>query len=213
MGYRFLVALFAVIVIAIGSCFVCCMSGCAAFDSDNTPYVGFDPDIVPVIPGGVAGIHSGFYTGTVTLDSNTCAGLEEEVGTSKDFAVDVIHVDNYINMTFEDGTVAAGEVEGDGVIFMQKDGSTEEVYYLTFSDEEETISGSLEFIEPNEDGQYADPCAVYTVTMEEGEKPENFGTGEVVDETVEEEVVEGEEEEAPEGDVTIPWEMPGAPNQ
>jgi hypothetical protein len=213
MGYRFLVALFAVIAIAIGSCSICCLSGCAAFDSDNTPYVGFDPDIVPVIPGGIAGIHSGFYTGTITLDSTTCAGVEDEVGTSKDFAVDVIHVDNYINMTFEDGTVAAGELVGDGAIFMQKDGSTEQVYYLTFSDEDETITGSFEVIEPNGDGQYGDPCAVYTVTMVEGEKPENFGTGAVVDETGEEGADEGEEEDVPEGSVTIPWEMPGAPNQ
>lgn len=212
MGYRFLVTIFAVIAIAIGSCSITCLCGCAAFDSDNTPYVGFDPDIVPVIPGGVAGIHSGFYTGTITLDSNTCAGLEEEVGTVTNFAVDVVHVDNYINMTFEDGTVAAGELVGDGAIFMQKDGSTEEVYYLSFSDEDETVSGSLEMIEPNESGQYGDPCAVYTVMMEEGERPENFGTGAVVEET-EEGADEEEGEEEPEGNVTIPWEMPGLPNQ
>jgi len=198
MGYRFLVAIFAVIMI----------SGCAAFDSDNTPYVGFDPDIIPVIPGGVAGIHTGFYTGTVTLDSNTCSGVQDEVGASKDFAVDVIHVDNYINMTFDDGTVAAGELEGDTAIFMQKKGGTEEVYYLTFTDETETISGSLEVVEPNGDGQYSDPCAVYTVTMEEGEKPENFGTGAAADNSGEGAADEDSAEEEPEGDVTIPWEMP-----
>lgn len=206
MGYRLLVVLFAIFMIG----------GCAAFDSDNTPYVGFDPDIVPVIPGGVAGIHSGFYTGTVTLDSNECVGLMEEVGTSTDFAVDVVHVDNYINMTFEDGSVTAGELVGDGAIFMQKDGSTENVYYLTFSDEDETITGSLEVIEPNESGQYGDPCATYTITMEEGERPENFGTGEVVeepgdedaDESSEESADEGEDAGEEEGDVP-PWEMPG----
>ncbi len=188
------------------------IGGCAAFDSDNTPYVGFDPDIVPVIPGGVPGIHSGFYAGTLTLDSNECEGVMDEVGTSSDLAVDVIHVDNYINMTFEDGSLLAGELVGDSAVFMTKVGSTENVYYFTFSDESETVTGSLEIIEPNDGLQYGDPCAVYSVAMEQGERPEGFGTGEVAED-------EGSEEESPEESpqeepglpsVTIPWQMPGA---
>lgn len=200
MGYRLLVVLFAIFMIG----------GCAAFDSDNTPYVGFDPSIVPVMPGGVPGIHSGFYAGTLTLDSNECEGVMDEVGTSSDFAVDVIHVDNYINMTFEDGTVVAGELVGDSAVFMTKVGSTENVYYFTFSDESETITGSFEVIEPNDDLQYGDPCAVYSVAMEQGERPEGFGTGEVAeDEDSEESAEESPPEEESFPDVNIPWNFPG----
>ena len=200
MGYRLLVVLFAILMIG----------GCDAFDSDNTPYVGFDPDIIPAFPGGKAGVHSGFYTGTLVLDTNGCVGVADEVGTSTDFSVDVIHVDNYLNLTFEDGSVAAGELVGDGAIFMQKDGSTEDVYYLTFSDEEETVSGSLEVIEPNADGQYSDPCATYSITLEEAEKPEGFGgTGAVAEEDGEEGDEESEEEgEEEEGGIEMPLELP-----
>lgn len=215
MGYRLFVVLFATIVIGVGSCFFCCVSGCAAFDSDNEPYVGWDPDIVPVVPGGKAGVHSGFYDGTLTLDSNSCMELAEEVGTVTDFSVDVIHIDNYLNLTFNDGSVAAGELLGDGAVFMQKDGSVENVYYFTFSDEEEAINGSLELIEPNESDQYGDPCAVYTVTLEEGEKPENFGTGEISSEEFEDESGEGDAEEDAEEDAPDeiegehPWNTSG----
>ncbi len=166
MGYRFLVVICAIFMIG----------GCAAFDHDNEPYAGFSPDEIPVIPGGVAGIHTGFYTGTITVDSNECASVVDEVGSALDFSIDAIHLDDYMNITFEDGTVSAGELVGDSAIFVVNDGTAETVYYLTFSDELETVSGSIEVIEPDESGQYADPCASYTVSMEEGDKPEGFGT-------------------------------------
>lgn len=192
MGYRFLVVLCAIFMI----------SGCAAFDHDNEPFAGFSPDEVPVIPGGVAGIHTGFYEGAMALDSNECSGILDEVGASVDLAIDVIHVDDYMNITFEDGTVSAGELVGDSAIFVVNDGSTEEVYYLTFSDEFETVEGSLEIIEPNDADQYEDPCASYTISLAEADKPEGFGTGAVASDD------EAAEEEAPEGDTSVQPQFP-----
>jgi hypothetical protein len=198
MGYRLFVVLCAVFMIA----------GCSAFDSDNTPYTDWSPDLIPPIPGGKAGIHSGFYSGTKVLDSNSCASIADELGMSSDFAINVLHVDNYLNTTLEDGSVMAGELVGDSAIFVMKEGSVEQAYYLTFSNETESVTGNLEVIEPNESGQYGEPCAQYTISLEEGSKPEGFGTGAVVDDTAEDDGSDdgsGEED----GDVDIPLETSG----
>lgn len=199
MGYRFVVVIFAIIM----------MAGCSAFDSDNDPYVGWEPDMIPAVPGGKAGIYSGYYAGTKTLDSNSCASIADEMGIAADFAVDVLHVDNYVNLTMADGTVMAGELVGDSAIFMTKDGSTEHAYYLTFSDEVESITGYAEVIEPNESGQYGDPCAQFTISLQEDEKPEGFGTGVVVDDTSEDESSAEDGDGEGEGDIDIPIETSG----
>ncbi len=189
MGYRLLVVLCAVFLI----------SGCAAFDHDNEPYEGFSPDEVPVFPGADLGVHNGYYSGTMTLDSNTCAGVSDEVNAAIPMSLDVIHLGTTMNITFEDSTVASGELSGDdNSIFMIQTGTTKHVYYLAFSDAEETVTGSCEVIEIDDNGQYSHPCASYTVSLLKGEKP------------AEDEVAEAADEEESEGDdsggIDIPLE-------
>lgn len=154
MGYRFVLA---VLVLSL-------VSGCAAFDTDNTPYSGFNPDEVQ-IPNGLSGPYNGNYEGTMTLDSNTCAGVSDEVGAAIPLKINVVQSESLLGLTFEDETRLAGELSSESkAVFMIKTGATKHVYYLTFS-EEKQIDGSCEVIEPDENGMDGDPCASYTVTM------------------------------------------------
>ncbi|MBN1283610.1 MAG: hypothetical protein JXA24_07560 [Proteobacteria bacterium] len=152
------------------ACILIAIGGCAAFDSDNTPYEGFSPDQVPLLPGKDIGIYSGYYAGTMTLDSNSCAGVSDAVGEALDMSMDVIHSANLLNATFGGGSVASAEIKDTGAIFMVQQGSTRHVYYLDFS-VEDTIGGSCEVIEVSEDGSWGKPCASYAVSLSKGERP------------------------------------------
>ena len=146
------------------------LSGCAAFDTDNTPYEGWSPDLIPVL-GGQAGPLSGYYIGDMTLDSNTCQGVSDEVGKAIALVLDVLQTDLGMNLTLEDASVLAGALEGDNkAVFMSQVETTRQYYRLDFS-EEAKITGSYEVKEPDADGQYADPCASYTLYLEKGERP------------------------------------------
>ncbi|MFA4873795.1 MAG: hypothetical protein WC956_04980 [bacterium] len=161
MGYRFL------IVIAVLSL----MAGCAAFDTDSTPYAGFNPDEV-VFPTGMSGPYNGSFTGTMTLDSSTCQGVSDEVGAAVPLNVDVVQSDKIINITFEDATVSAGELSAENkAILVVQTGSTKHVYYLTFS-EDSKIDGTCEVIEADADGQYVKACGSYTAALAKAEKSE-----------------------------------------
>ena len=158
MGYRFVMALVAALLLA----------GCAAFDHNNDPYTGFSPDEIPVL-GGQAGPYSGYFSGTMTLDTNSCQAVSDAVGAAVPLTLETLQSDTTMNLTFADATVSAGALDGDKATFMVRMGSTKHVYVLTFGDG--TISGSCDVIESDADGQFGKPCASYTVALEKGEKP------------------------------------------
>lgn len=159
MGYRFLVAL----------CALALMCSCAAFDHDSEPYTGFNPNLIPPASGGQAGIYTGYYDGDMTMDSNSCAAVSDEIGVTMSLALDVLHKDTVVNLIFEDGTVAAGSLEGNRATFMTETSGVRHIYYLTFADE--TMEGSCEIFEADADGNYKDPCGSYTVSLKKGERP------------------------------------------
>jgi len=158
MGYRLFVALIAAAMLA----------GCAAFDHDNDPYTGFSPDEIPIL-GGQAGPYSGYFAGTMTVDTNACQAVSDAAGTAIDFTFDTVQSNTVINITFSDGSVAAGALDGDKATFLVKSGSTKHIYTLTFSDGK--IDGSCDVIESDESGQFGAPCATYTIALAKGEKP------------------------------------------
>jgi|GEM_PF-1556736 len=178
-------------------CILISLGACSAFDSDAEPYEGFAPDEVPPVPGKSVGIYSGYYAGTMTLDSNECISVSDIVGDSFDFALDVLHSDNVMNVTFEDGSVASSEITDTSVIFMVQTGEVKHVYYLDF-EVEDAVGGSCEVIEAGEDGSYGHPCASYTVTLEETEKPaeEELADFEAEDEDQADEQGEEQDDEA-----------------
>ena len=158
MGYRLMVAL----------CTLALFCSCAAFDSDADPYVGFNPDIIPPMAG-QAGIYTGYYDGDMNMDSNACASVSDEVGVPTPLAVDVLHKDTVVNVIFEDGTIAAGSLEGNRATFMTETVGVRHIYYLTFADD--AIEGSCEVFEADIEGKYKEPCGSYTVSLKKGEKP------------------------------------------
>lgn len=159
MGYRLIVVLAS----------FCLLTGCAAFDSSSEPYEGFSPDEVPPPPSAATGIYTGYYAGNITYESNTCASVTDEVGAAVPLAVDVLHQDTTINTTFDDGTTAAGTLEGEKVTLLTEDAMVKYVYFFAFEDGK--VTGSGEVIEANADGQFADPCAKYSFELTKGEKP------------------------------------------
>jgi hypothetical protein len=161
MGKRLLVAVCAVIFI----------SGCAAFDHDNTPYSGFEPDLIPVDNGANVGPNSGYYAGTMTAETNACQAVSDAVGDAVPLAIDVVQSNTTLSFTFADAMVTSGLIdEGGKTTFMVKIGETRHVYALTFADSK--VSGSIDVIEANADSQFGTPCATYAVELTKGEKPQ-----------------------------------------
>jgi hypothetical protein len=195
-------------------CVLISLGACSAFDSDAEPYEGFEADEVPPVPGKSVGIYSGYYAGTMTVDSNECFSVSDAVGDSFDLALEVLHSDNILNLTFEDGSVSSAEITDTSAIFMVQTGDVKHVYYLDF-EVEDAIGGSCEVIEASEDGSFGHPCASYTLSLEETEKPDedelaDFETedeeqGEAADDGSEDE--SSDEEEASEEE-DIPLEAP-----
>lgn len=159
MGYRLLVAVAAVVFLA----------GCSAFDSDNTPYEGLPPGEVMPAPGASANLYSGYYSGDMKVETNTCQTVADEVGSAIAIALEVVQSDTAINVLFDEGAEVAGTLTDDKVTIMVEEAGVKEVYYLTFADEE--LNGNAEAIEADANGQYGDPCATYTVALAKGEKP------------------------------------------
>jgi len=181
MGYRLMVAV----------CALFLMTSCAALDSDSgDPFEGFSPSEIPAPPGaGETGL-SGYYTGALTLDSNDCESISDEVGTVSALALDVTQNDTVMSVTFDDGSVSSGNLEGDKATFLSEVMGVRHIYYVVFTEADEVLSadGSCEVFEASEDGVFKEPCASYTISLEEGEKPE---ADDIVEEDVEDDVQEG----------------------
>lgn len=159
MAYRLLVVLVSIFLI----------SGCAAFDNDNTPYEGMKPG--DPVPGLVteANLYSGYYSGDMTADTSSCKSVTDEVGAVAPLGLEVVHVDKVVNIVFDSGPTVAGDLDGADVTVMVEDSGVKQAYYLTFANEE--ITGSSEVIEADDNGQYGDPCATYSIALKKGEKP------------------------------------------
>ena len=160
MGYRVLVV----------ACLMSLICGCSAFDNSSEPYEGVPEDQVQAAQsGGVISTYTGYYAGDKTLDTNTCTSVTDEVGAAVPLSLDIAQSDVTIGVTFEDGQTASGALDTDKTIVMLEDASVKQVYYLTFTDG--AVDGSSEVIEADENGQFGDPCATYTIALEKGEKP------------------------------------------
>ena len=160
MKYRLLVLL----------CAVFLFSGCAALDSDNTPYEGMQPgDPIPGISPGT-GQFSGYYKGDMKTEFNTCQSVSDEVGSVVELAFEVMHEDNLIEVSFEGDLYAGGSLNGSEVTVVIPEGDVKHVYYLAFS-EEKKISGQIEVIEIDDAGQFGAPCAAYSLALEPATKP------------------------------------------
>lgn len=155
MGYRFWLVICACVL----------LGSCAAFDSSSTPYEGFSKDEVPPPKG--QGIYTGYYSGEMTVDSNSCESVQDKVGAKVPIEFDVYHKDNAINVVFKEAT-AAGELSGEKVTIMTDTMKIKHFYFLNFA--EGKIEGSCQVVEPDANGQYGKECATYKFSMKKGEK-------------------------------------------
>lgn len=171
MGYRLLVALIAVVLI----------TGCSALDTDNAPYEDMPPGTTIPAPGGSADLYNGYYAGDMSVETNTCQSVSDEVGSVVELGIEIVQADATINALFDSGPQVAGTLDGDKVTIMTEELGVKHVYYLTFEDGE--LNGSAEAIEADANGQYGDPCATYTIALTKGEKPAAEGEDEATDET------------------------------
>ncbi|HPQ80880.1 MAG TPA: hypothetical protein PLZ86_04070 [bacterium] len=154
-------------------CAIFFLAGCAALDSDNTPYEGMMPgDPIPGISPG-AGQFSGYYEGKMTTEFNTCSSVSDETGSEFDLAIEVMHEGNLVEVSFEGSLFAGGTLDGSNVTVVLPEGDVKHVYHLTFA-EEQTISGDIEVIEIDEAGQFGAPCAAYALALTKGIKPVDF---------------------------------------
>jgi hypothetical protein len=161
MGYRLVIAV----------CALSVLCSCAAFDSDGTPFEGFSPSEIPTPEGaGETGL-SGYYAGNMVLDSNDCESVSDEVGAASILGIDVAQNDDVMSFTFSDDSFSKGALEGDKATFMTDTLGVRHIYYLTFG-EEGLVDGSCEVFEASEDGVFRTPCASYSISLEQGEKPE-----------------------------------------
>ena len=158
MGYRLFIVICALVLV----------SACSAMDHDSQ-----------VISGGPSGsvskgegAFSGYYAGVMKLDSNVCQSVSDELGTESEISMDVTSQDKDLNIVFEDGTDASGKIEDSGKSVVMTDVSgINHVFYLTFSEDGNEITGSCDVLEQDDNGQYSDPCASYTMSLKKGERP------------------------------------------
>lgn len=158
MGYRLFVAIALFFLIA----------SCSAFDNGGTPYEGFSPEEIPQNVGVSTGVYSGFYSGDMTVDSNSCARVSQSAGSAVPISFDVVHSGDAINVAFDNGGMVAGTLDGERAVVMTQAVGSKTAYYFEFS--QNAIGGSAETIESNEDGQFGDPCATYTLSLNKGER-------------------------------------------
>jgi len=144
------------------------VSACSAMDHDS--------QVISSGPSGSVskgeGAFSGYYAGTMTLDSNACQSVSDELGSEAKISMDVTSQDKDLNIAFEDGTNASGKIEDSGKSVVMTDISgVKHVFYLTFSEDGNEITGSCDVLEQDDNGQYSDPCASYTMSLKKGERP------------------------------------------
>lgn len=162
MGYRSLLCVFALSLLC----------SCAAFDNGGGAIEGFgDQDVAgnPTVTK-ETGANTGYFSGAMTLDTNTCQSVSDKAGVESSIAFDVVHEGNIVNATFEDGSTSASELMDTKATFLVETMGVKHVYYITFG-AEGAVDGKCEVIEANAEGQYGEPCANYTLIMQKGEKP------------------------------------------
>ncbi|HPM41766.1 MAG TPA: hypothetical protein PLY45_04970 [bacterium] len=166
--------------LTVALCAVFLLAGCAALDTDNTPIEGMQPgDPVPglALPG--MGPLTGYYSGTMTLESNTCNSVSDQVGDKIELAFDIAHQAPFIQAVFSDGLTVSGMIEatkeGDSVTMVVKESGVEHIYYLLFTTEK--LVGSVEVAEQQEDGNFGESCASYQLDLAKGVKPVEVAEG------------------------------------
>lgn len=163
MGYRLVIAV----------CSLVLVCSCAAFDKDEDAIEGFGDKDTKEIPSVAKdqGPLTGYYAGSMILDSNTCQSISDEVGTESRLNIDVAQKGSTLNVTFDDGSTASGVVDSNKAVIMTTVMEVKHIYYVTFAEKEGTVSGDCEVVETGEDGQYGSACATYTINLTKGEKP------------------------------------------
>ena len=147
-----------------------CMWHCSAFDSDNTPFVGFNEKDIPAMPGLVAGAHEGIYEGTMTLmrSDEGCSGVQESQGDVSDVVLDVIHSGDFISVVFEDESEEHGKLNDGKVTLVKRSSDSVRLYHLDFV-EGGTMNGTCEVL-PVVDGDISsESCAEYEIACTCGE--------------------------------------------
>ncbi|MBT3182085.1 MAG: hypothetical protein HN337_06215 [Deltaproteobacteria bacterium] len=178
MGYRLVIAVLSLLLI----------TSCAAFDSDTDAIEGFGDQDQAGMPstGKDLGPLSGYYSGNMVLNSNTCESISDEVGVESRIGVDVIQDENALNATFDDSKDTLTDMlEGKSAVFADEVMGVMHVYYFDFADD--TVTGNCEVIEADEAGDFGDPCAVYAVELKKGEKPTEEPAESINDDSEEEE--------------------------
>jgi hypothetical protein len=145
------------------------LSGCAAFDTDNTPYAGFDQVQLPPSVGG--GPYAGYYAGTMTLESNACEAVSDAVGDAVPIAFTITENENLLNIVMPDKSASSAELDdAKKGKFVIQTGSVKHVYTVDLS-KEQKVSGACDVIEADANGMYGTSCASYVLDLTRGEKP------------------------------------------
>ncbi len=162
MGYRLVIAVLSLLLI----------TSCAAFDKDTDAVEGFGSEDRQGMPstGKDLGPLSGYYSGNMVLDSNSCESVSDEVGVESRIGVEVTQDENNLNAKFDSSEKTLTDIlEGKSAVFADELMGVMHVYYLDFEDED--VTGNCEVIEADEAGDFGLPCAVYAVDLKKGEKP------------------------------------------
>jgi len=140
------------------------VAACSAFDTNNTPYEGFGPDIVPPPLAGGGGQFQGSYKGEITLQENDCEFLADEVGVASPVVFDVLQSGNLVSVGFEDESEASGDLDGSKVTIVKRDVSNTRIYHIEFTDT--GITGDCEYIDSAAvANQIGDSCAKYGLSL------------------------------------------------
>jgi hypothetical protein len=156
--------------IAVAIALVVSMWGCEAFNSDNTPFVGFDEKDIPAIPGLVAGAYEGLYEGTLTLADveGSCPSVTEAEGDVVNATFDVIHSGDFISVKFEDETEEHGKLVDGKVTVVKRSADNVRLYEMDF-DEGGVMTGIVEVIPVVNGDLDGQPCAMYQIECTRGE--------------------------------------------
>lgn len=140
------------------------VSGCAAFDSSEDANI--NPNSALMSSGAQAGVYAGTYKGDLSEENNTCKVAAKDKDEAGSIEMVVRHKDADVNVSVDGAAAMNGNLTGEKVILMTQDTvkKVHKAYYLTFADEGK-IEGTLEVIEINDAGMYAEPCATYKLTL------------------------------------------------
>ena len=148
---------------------VASMFGCEAFNSDNTPFEGFNEKDIPTL-GLVAGAHEGIYEGTLMLaDAESgCPTVTEAEGDAVNVIFDVIHSGDFISVKFEDGTEEHGKMVDSKVSLVKRSSDAVRMYHFEF-EEGGIMTGAVEVLPVIAGDIGGEPCATYQIECTCGE--------------------------------------------